>query len=134
MSPAADSYPLAGRRVVVVDDDPPLLEAMSGVLQEAGCAVTAFDRFQDAKQHLTSSGPPDILITDVRLGAFNGLQLALKCKLEHPTMVTVVMTGYDDPVLRKDAETSGAFYLIKPVPPDTLISLLSRSSRASRPA
>ena len=125
MNAAADTHPLAGRRAVVVDDDPSLLEALSSVLKEAGCAVTAFDRFQDAKQYLATKEPPDILITDVRLGAFNGLQLALKSKLEHPSLVAVVMTGFDDPVLRRDAEMSGAHYLLKPVRPDALIRLLS---------
>jgi DNA-binding NtrC family response regulator len=134
MDPVADTHPLAGRRVVVVDDDSPLLEAVTGVLKEAGCAVAAFGRFQDAKQHLATKDPPDVLITDVRLGAFNGLQLALKCKLEHPSMVAVVMTGFDDPVLRRDAETSGAHYLLKPVRPDTLIDLLRLTATRPEPS
>jgi DNA-binding NtrC family response regulator len=116
---------LRGRHVVLVDDDRQLLEVLALILQDAGCIVTSFDRFQDAKKYLTSGSTPDILVTDVRLGAFNGLQLAVLSKLEHPAMTAVVMTGYDDPVLRRDAEQAGALYLLKPVNHDALIDALA---------
>jgi DNA-binding NtrC family response regulator len=117
---SASSYPapvnsLQGRRVVLVDDDRPLLDVLTTLLQGVGCIVTPFERFQDAKTYLRSQEAPDILVTDVRLGAFNGLQLAVMCNLGHPELMKVVITGYDDPVLRKDAESVGARYLIKPL-------------------
>jgi len=122
--PGHDARPLGGRRAVLVDDDRQLLNVMRSLLQDAGCDVIAFDHFSDAKKHLTTDASPDILITDVRLGAFNGLQLALMARLEHPEMTTIVMTGYDDPVLRRDAERAGAVYLVKPVSPESLIDAL----------
>ena len=101
--------------MVLVDDDRPLLNVLTALLQDAGCIVTAFDRFQDAKRFLKSEAASDILVTDVRLGAYNGLQLAVICNLGRPALTKVVMSGYDDPVLRKDAESVGARYLLKPL-------------------
>jgi DNA-binding NtrC family response regulator len=101
---------LEGRRVVL--------------LELSGYVVTAFDRFEDAKKHLATT-VPDVLITDVRLGGSNGLHLVVMTKLRHPEMIAVVMTGYDDIVLKKDAEAAGAHYVVKPILVADLIALLA---------
>lgn len=114
------------RHAVVVDDDESLLRVVSLGLEQAGCVVTAFNRFDDAKKYLASA-TPDILITDVRLGGSNGLHLVVMSKLRHPGMTAVVMTGYDDVVLKKDAEAAGAHYVLKPVLISDLLGLLNLS-------
>ena len=117
-----DGYPLQGRRAIVVDDDVALLRILGDVLEMAGAAVTRFDRFEDAKRYLASGEGADVLVTDVRLGAYNGLQLALIARQEYPNMVVVVMTGHDDTVLRKHAEAAGAHYLTKPISPEHIVA------------
>jgi two-component system response regulator GlrR len=119
--------PLHGRQVVLVDDDASLLRVLRTGLEHAGGEVRAFDRFEDAKKYLTTS-KPDILITDVRLGGSNGLHLVVMSKLAHPEMIAVVMTGYDDVVLKKDAEAAGAHYVVKPLLVADLIDLLAADS------
>ena len=57
---------------------------------------------------------PDALIVDIRLGEDNGLQLVHLAKRSHPSLVIVVVSGYDDPVLRHEARQAGAAYLLKP--------------------
>jgi DNA-binding NtrC family response regulator len=115
---------LRGRRVVLVDDDPAVLQVLATGLQESGCDVVAFNRFEDAKRYLTGT-TPDVLVTDVRLGGFNGLQLAVTGKLKRPDLVAIVMTGYDDVVLKKDAESIGATYVVKPILPSELVHLIA---------
>src|SRR5688500_18062499 len=117
---------LHGRRVVLVDDDEALLRVLATGLELSGCVVTAFERFDEAKKHLGTE-VPDILITDVRLGGSNGLHLVVMSKLRHPEMVAVVMTGYDDVVLKKDAEAAGAHYVVKPLLLADLVELLASS-------
>jgi two-component system C4-dicarboxylate transport response regulator DctD len=121
---SAASPQLNGRRVVVVDDDEALLRVLTTGLELSGYSVTAFDRFEDAKKHLAAV-VPDVLITDVRLGGSNGLHLVVMSKLRHPEMVAVVMTGYDDVVLRKDAEAAGAHYVVKPILVADLVDLIA---------
>lgn len=116
---------LSGRRVVLVDDDEALLRVLSRGLEHAGAQVTTFSRFDDAKRHLANA-TPDILITDVRLGGSNGLHLVVMSKLRHPAMTAVVMTGYDDVVLKKDAEAVGAHYVVKPILAGDLVDMLAR--------
>ena len=115
---------LRGRRVVLVDDDESLLRVLTTGLELSGCEVTAFDRFEEAKRYL-GTDVPDVLITDVRLGGSNGLHLVVMSKMKHPEMVAVVMTGYDDVVLKKDAEAVGARYVVKPILVADLIDLIA---------
>src|SRR5439155_23034991 len=80
-----------------------------------------------AKTYLAAN-KPDVLISDVRLGAFNGLQLIVFAKLQHPEMIAIVLTGYDDPVLRAEAAHANALYLVKPVEADRLLEAISPRS------
>src|SRR4051812_38465402 len=109
----------APKQVLIVDDDAAVLDMFSGVLRLAGHDVTSFSRFESAKAYL-SAAKPDVLITDVRLGAFNGIQLVVFAKLQPPEMIAVVLTGYDDPVLRAEAAHAGASYLVKPIDSERL--------------
>ena len=119
--------PRGGRHVLLVDDDPALLRLVTHWLTEGGFTVTACDSFEDAKQKMTLS-PPDVLLTDVRLGAFNGLQLVILAKEQRPDIRAVVMSAYDDPMLRKEAARCGAQYLLKPFSCDAVLGSLPEAS------
>jgi Response regulator containing CheY-like receiver, AAA-type ATPase, and DNA-binding domains len=110
-------------RLLIVDDDAGLLDAMKRSLRESVQTVVACDSFEQARQALKGQSF-DALITDVRLGAFNGLQLAVMARDMYPNMRVIVFSGFDDPVLRADAEQIGAAYLVKPVVSGELLKLL----------
>jgi len=118
-------------RIAVVDDDVALLDALERGLLDAGeHHVVALSKFEDAKQMLRST-PFNVLITDVRLGAYNGLQLAVLAKDVNPDVTLIVFSGYDDPVLREEAERLGASYLIKPVLTSELLAVVRAKSKSS---
>jgi len=112
-------------RILIVDDDVSLLDAMQRALRDSMRTVVACDSFEKARQMLKEQ-TFDALITDVRLGAFNGLQLAVMARDMYPGMSLIVFSGFDDPVLRADAEQIGASYLVKPVGSVELIKLLDK--------
>ena len=62
--------------VLVVDDDVETLGIIEFWLADAGYDVVTSSRFDAARNYLASH-PLDALVTDIRLGEFNGLQLAL---------------------------------------------------------
>ena len=66
-------------------------------------------------------------MTDVRLGDRNGLGLLIDAEAMRPGARKIVMSGFDDPVLRKDAEQLGAIYLLKPFDPAALVSAVDGS-------
>ena len=115
------------RTFLVVDDDVSLLEALEEALSLRGDQVTACSSFEEARQ-LLRDRRFDALITDVRLGAFNGLQLAVMARDAHPDIQLIVFSGFDDPVLREDAAHLDATYLVKPVTGTQLLDLLATHS------
>jgi DNA-binding response OmpR family regulator len=115
--------PIAGKRVLIVDDDRAVLGLLEQWLTAAGYSVVACDRFETAKQRL-ADGAPDILLTDVRLGAFNGLQLVILARELGPHRA-VVMSAFDDPTLRKDANLCSAGYLTKPFTRDEVLAAMA---------
>ena len=116
-----------GKHVLVVDDDSAILNLVELWLTEAGYDVATCNAFDRAKQQLAQS-TPDILLTDVRLGAFNGLQLVILAKEQDPHMITAVMSAYDDPLLRKEASRCGARYVLKPFTYEQILDSVSQAA------
>ena len=112
------------QRVLVVDDEPSLLKAMSIAFTRAGRDVVTCRTFEEGRQRLLTDHF-DVMVTDVRLGAFNGLQLAVIARDKHPEMKIIVFSGFDDPVLREEADHLGASYVLKPVGADHLLDLMT---------
>ena len=110
---------------MLVDDDVALLQGLESAFTAAGEDATACSSFEAARQ-LLRAGEYDVLITDVRLGAFNGLQLALLARDLYPKITLIVFSGFDDPVLRAEAENAGATYMVKPVAGSALLELARR--------
>jgi DNA-binding NtrC family response regulator len=117
-------------RVVVVEDDPPTLGLIERWLIDAGYYVVTCARFEQAKTYLASH-TPDILLADVRLGAFNGLQLALLVKADHPAVRVIVFSQHDDPVLHTEAVRCGASFVRTPASSATLLGYLNQSEKTS---
>jgi DNA-binding NtrC family response regulator len=111
------------KTVLIVDSDPACLEAVSTWLTEAGYFVVALADFAGSKRHLASADV-DVLVTDVRLGLFNGLQLVILGKMKHPDMTAVVLTRFDDPVLRREAMAASAAFLLKPITASQLLNAI----------
>lgn len=119
-----------GKRVLIVDDEVGVLETLAKLVEAGGYEVDTRTSFQEAKEYLLAHAP-DILVTDVRLGAFNGLQLALLMRAEHPRCPIVVLSAYDDPLLREEAAHCQAAYLTKPVSKKELLVCLAGLARST---
>ncbi len=111
----------AGILVLVVGSQAAKVSATAELLRDAGWEVAEATTFQQARA-LMFSLDPDLLITDVQLGAFNGLHLVWQRQLEQQGRPSIVLNGYADPVLEAEARRLGAPFLIAPVEPDVLIA------------
>lgn len=118
------------KRVLIVDDEVAVLETLAKLVASGGYEVDTRSSFEEAKEYLVAHAP-DILVTDVRLGAFNGLQLALIMRAEHPRCPIVVLSAYDDPLLRQEAAHCQAAYLTKPVSKKELLVCLAGLARST---
>jgi DNA-binding response OmpR family regulator len=113
--------------ILIVDDHRVTRLGLAEMLADAGYSVVTAGSFQEARGILRDS-PPDLLIADVRLGSFNGLQLVINYRVP-----AIVITGYADSVLEAEARRVGAEYLVKPVQPDELLALI-REKLGNTPA
>jgi DNA-binding NtrC family response regulator len=111
------------RRVLVVEDDDDQREALAALVAACGFRVVACRSYEEASAALAADHP-DVLITDVRLSERNGLQLVNLAALKYPDTMRVVLTGYDDIDLRKEAARSGTQFLLKPLKMPELEAIL----------
>jgi CheY-like chemotaxis protein/anti-sigma regulatory factor (Ser/Thr protein kinase) len=118
-----------GKFVVVVDDDPLVLDAMRGVLKSWGCSVLTAKSDSDAVAALArEKRQPDLIISDYRLGdARSGFEV-----IEHlrgaigADIPAFLISGDTAPERLREASASGYYLLHKPVLPMTLRSVVSQ--------
>lgn len=111
--------------ILVVDEDGDARGEVADLLSRAGYHVTEVGSFREATKVL-STNPPDLLITELRLGAFNGLHLVLKSRASHPRIAAIILTRFPDPVLAAQAAQQDAAYVVKPVDDAALLTTVSQ--------
>jgi len=118
---------LAGRRVLVIDNDQSILDGMEAMLEGWGCEVRSAT---DAASAMAALGGdrPDVIVADYHLdnGATGDAAIAdarTHCGVEVPA---VVITADRTPELRETLSARGLHLLTKPVKPAQLRALLTR--------
>jgi DNA-binding response OmpR family regulator len=117
------------KRVLVVDDEPEIRAALGLRLTAAGYDVLAAGDGHMGTQ-LAITEQPDAIVLDIGLPAGDGHTVAERLRA-HPRTVgipVIYLTARTSPVDARKARESGAFgYLIKPYPPQVLLSMLSKA-------
>ena len=109
-------------KILIVDDDEPTRAGLSMLLRESGYETVTAGTVPTAIK-LLSESQPDLLLVDIRLEEYNGLHLVATRQLPIPT---IVLTGFADPAIEADARRLGAEFLLKPVAPGVLTTLVNR--------
>ena len=118
--------------VVVVNADRPILHDTEAILSQAGYRVEAIPSYAEAK-NLLDSITPDLLLVDIRLGEFNGLQLAIGSRFDHPNLPIIVTHIHPDPIFEAEANQQGvAFLAVPPQDPEFLRQIRSALDAHSR--
>src|SRR5512140_1380615 len=110
-------------RIIVIDDDEAALSGMVELLRNAEHHVTGAATY-DAAKRLLAVGAYDLLITDVRLRAFNGLQLVMRSRADYPEMAIIIISGYDAPMMEIEAGRYNASFVRKPIQPAAFLQLV----------
>ena len=122
--------------VILVNADPRALRHMEAELSEEGYLVAALDSYLEAKE-LLDSVTPDLLIADIRLERFNGLQLAIRSHFEHPDIPVIVTHHQEDPVAEAEATRYGVSFIASPLENpaflETVRSLVRSRRQTQRP-
>lgn len=113
----------ASPSILVVDDDASTLRGLVELLNRSGFQAYGVSSFAEGRRVLDET-PVNLLITDVRLGPSNGLQLVLRAQMTVPPTPVIVITGFADAVLENEARCMGATFVLKPVSPGDLLALI----------
>jgi DNA-binding NtrC family response regulator len=114
---------MSGRTVVLVEDNPAFLSGVTELLRQNGFDVVPFSDFEPARRYLFQNSP-DLLVTDIRLGAFNGLHLVVIAKQRSPDLRAFAYSAHADPVIEEEARRCGAGYTAKDDISSTLVPAL----------
>ena len=115
--------------VWIVDDDQSVRWVLEKALKQAEMETRSFERAEhllEAAEH----GPPDVLITDVRMPGMSGIALLQTLHDRWPDLPIIVITAHSDLDNAVAAYKSGAFeYLPKPFDIDEAVELVRRAAR-----
>lgn len=119
-------------QVWIVDDDRSIRWVLEQALADAGLEVTCFAEGAAALAALRS-GPPDVLLTDIRMPGPSGFELLDHLAREVPGLPVIIMTAHTDLESAAAAYQGGAFdFLPKPFDIDDATRLVLRACDQAR--
>lgn len=109
------------KTVIVVDDDPIMLQSYEAILKEAGRTVITRQDGQSALTDIHGGLRVDLVITDYRMPGMDGLELVTQLKRLAPQVPVIMCSLY----MRSDVYVKGlslgiVAYLEKPFGPNEL--------------
>jgi two-component system response regulator FlrC len=117
---------MAQSKVLIVEDDEGLREALVDTLALAGYEWLEADCAEDALVKLKTY-PVDIVVSDVQMAGMGGLALLRNIKQHWPNLPVLLMTAYANIEDAVSAMKEGAIdYMAKPFAPEVLLNMVSR--------
>jgi DNA-binding NtrC family response regulator len=116
-------------RVLIVDDEPEMVESTARLLTLAGHRCTTTTVAEEALASLESQGP-DVLLTDLKMPGMEGLELLRRAHRIDPDLPVIVITAFASIESAVGAVKEGAFdYLPKPFSAEQLRVAVDRALR-----
>ncbi|MCK5412733.1 MAG: sigma-54-dependent Fis family transcriptional regulator [Gemmatimonadetes bacterium] len=103
------------RRVLLVDDDPAILQSLGDALSDFGVEVETAASAEEALGNL-SRAAPDLVVSDIRMPGMDGIELLQLVRERVPDVDVVLMTAYDDmPTVVRVMREGALDFLVKPI-------------------
>jgi two-component system response regulator YesN len=109
--------------VLIAEDEPPTLRALVKMITDWGDGYHVVGTVRDGRQAIEfiDLKAPDLVLTDIRMPGTDGIQVIRHCRTHHPAIKVLVLSGYKDFEIVREALVQGASdYLLKPVRPGEL--------------
>jgi DNA-binding response OmpR family regulator len=113
------------KRILVVDDEPDILEFLQVILEEEGYAVVTSDK-GEYLEHLHNGGLPHLILLDVLLSGKDGREIVKYLKSQQETKHLPVIMFSAHPSAEQTARQAGADdFLAKPFEIDVLLEKIA---------
>jgi signal transduction histidine kinase/CheY-like chemotaxis protein len=119
-------------RILVVDDDPVVVDLFVTVLDNEGYQVEGVGSGEEASERLTAE-QFDVLLADIKMPDLDGLEVLRQAKALDPEIVAVIITGYGTMEAAIKAIQLGAEgFVLKPAEVEHLLAVVARAVEKRR--
>ena len=115
-------------RVLVIDDEPLVLETLRDVLTACGFETVAEADAGRALERVAQFRP-SVVVSDVKMPGLNGFELLRELRTRHPEIAVILLTGEGsvETALRAVQEEGAYHYFEKPIDSETLCATVARA-------
>lgn len=136
--PIADPPANSKQTLLIVDDEPNILSALTRLLRREGFQILSASSTREAFEHLAKQ-PVQVILSDQRMPDMSGTEFLARVRQLYPDSIRIILTGYTDVDSITGAINRGAIYkfLTKPWDDDQLredIREAFRRAKESRPS
>jgi DNA-binding NarL/FixJ family response regulator len=101
-------------RVLLVDDNHGFRRELRLLLEDCGVEVVAEGENGQEAVDLATASEADVVVMDLRMPVMDGLQAARALRDRVPALPVIILSAYEDPALRSEADAADAYaYLVK---------------------
>ena len=98
--------------ILVVDDEPSIVQSLSGLLNDEGFEVTSAGNGYEALQQIESN-VPDLVLLDIWMPGIDGLETLKEIKKSNPNVHVIMITGHGNIETAVQATKLGAYDFIE---------------------
>ena len=114
-------------KILVIEDDVSFCKLLEKFLTKNSYEISTAFSAEEAKTRAKNEAF-DLIITDLRLPNYDGIQLLSEFKIEYPKIPIILMTGYSDVATAVKAIKNGASdYISKPFNPDEVLLVIEKA-------
>jgi putative two-component system response regulator len=123
---------LKNNSLLVVDDDPYVLESLSSLLAEFGYAVSTCQNGRDALEKMKGQRF-DVVLTDIKMPEVTGIELLRNIRIIDPQIPVILLTAFAELDVAIDAIKRGAFdFITKPYDPEYLVHAVDKAVKYTK--
>ncbi|TMC18812.1 MAG: response regulator [Chloroflexi bacterium] len=114
------------KKILVVDDEPDILEFLQVILEEEGYLVATTEKGEYVEK-LHAGGLPDLILLDVLLSGKDGREIVKQLKSQEETKSIPIIMFSAHPSAEKTAREAGADdFVAKPFQIDFLLAVVAK--------
>jgi two-component system nitrogen regulation response regulator NtrX len=114
--------------ILIVDDEPAILDTLSSILQDEGYEISLAKDGQEALRLLRADAPPDLVLLDIWMPDLDGIETLRRALQTNPRLLVVMMSGHGSIESAVKAIKLGAYdYIEKPLSLEKITILIKHA-------